>query len=191
MLGGAVVIFVVVMALLLLSFTRWRGALALSPRAWLLWAGLVFPTLTLAALYLYSLGIIGGPRLAGHAAGAHRIEVSARQWEWRIRYPDAGGAESVDVLYLPAGLPVELRLRSDDVIHSFWVPRLAGKMDAMPGHENVLHLLAPQPGEYRGQCSEFCGAGHAGMGLLVRVAPPSEYRALLAALPPPPHGDRK
>ncbi len=190
MLAGAGVIFVLVMALVAIAFTRWRQALALPPRAWLLWAGLVFPAVTLTALYVYSLGLMGGPdRL--DIDGRNRIEVVARQWEFRFHYPDAGDVETVNVLHLPAGVPVELRIRSEDVIHSFWVPRLAGKMDAVPGHVNELVLVAPEVGEFLGHCSEFCGSGHSGMRLRVRVWPASEYRARLTALTPAPDGDRK
>jgi cytochrome c oxidase subunit II len=179
MVAGAGLIFLAVMALVAVAFTRWRERLAFGPRLWLVAAGLIFPAVTLTTLFLYV-----APEERQASEEGLQVEVMAWQWEWRFRYPGAGNVETVDVLHLPAGVPVELRIRSADVIHSFWVPRLAGKTDAMPGHVNVLRLVAPEPGEFRGQCSEFCGTGHSGMGLLVRVWPPSEYRARLAALPP-------
>ena len=102
--------------------------------------------------------------------GALRIEVTGEQWWWRVRYLDAQGApdfETANEIRIPAGRPVLLELKSADVIHSFWVPSLAGKLDMVPGRTNRLRLLASRPGEYRGQCAEYCGGPHAFMALFV------------------------
>jgi cytochrome c oxidase subunit 2 len=78
---------------------------------------------------------------------------------------------------------VDVHIRSEDVIHSFWVPRLAGKMDAIPGHVNVLRIQVDQPGVYRGVCAEFCGLEHATMSFEVRAHPGGDYaNALREAL---------
>ena len=82
---------------------------------------------------------------------------------------------------LPAGMPVDLVITSGDVIHSFWIPRLAGKMDAIPGRVNVLRVQADTPGPYAGECAEFCGTGHAGMRFEVVVHPAADFAAVLAA----------
>ena len=125
----------------------------------------------------------GRPGVAGHrAAAAHRLRADrrrtaaaaagaradadrggGRQWAWTFRYPEQGGAETTAVLHLPAGTPVDIVVTSDDVIHAFWVPRLAGKIDAMPGHVNLLRIQADTPGRYEGLCNEFCGLDHAEM----------------------------
>lgn len=96
------------------------------------------------------------------------IEVTGHQWWWEVRYPDAGIALT-DELHLPVDRTVAVHLESSDVIHSFWVPSLGGKMDAIPGRTNVLVLEPERPGEFFGQCAEFCGLHHARMGLEVTV----------------------
>jgi len=78
-------------------------------------------------------------------------------------------------------MPVDLVITSGDVIHSFWIPRLAGKMDAIPGRVNVLRVQADTPGPYAGECAEFCGTGHAGMRFEVVVHPAADFAAVLAA----------
>ena len=107
------------------------------------------------------------------------VNVEGRQFYWRYTYPN--GAVSINELRLPAGTPVELVISAPDfdVIHSWWVPSLAGKMDAIPGKVNHLSFVAPNdPGVFVGQCAEFCGIQHAMMLIRVRVVPPSEYQTL-------------
>ena len=110
---------------------------------------------------------------------ALRIEATGEQWRWIFRHPDAG-VETQDVLHMPAGRPVEIALTSRDVIHSFWVPRLAGKLDAIPGRTTVLRFVADAPGTYEGVCAEFCGLDHAHMRFNVVVHAPQDYAAALA-----------
>ncbi|MGH8431133.1 MAG: cytochrome c oxidase subunit II, partial [Solimonas sp.] len=107
------------------------------------------------------------------------IEVHAEQWRWNFRYPDHGGLATEGVLHLAAGTPVDVVVTSGDVIHSFWVPRLAGKIDAVPGRANTLRLQADTPGRYQGQCAEFCGTGHATMRFDVVVHAAADYAAAL------------
>ena len=117
--------------------------------------------------------------------GAPEIEVTGVQWWWDVRYNDPRPdrvVRSANELHLPAGRPVRIKLASRDVIHSFWVPSLHGKMDLIPGRENMLWIRADRPGTYRGQCAEFCGLQHAKMALFVVVHPPDEYEAWLEGI---------
>lgn len=117
--------------------------------------------------------------------GWRKVEVIGHQWWWEFRYPEAG-VTTANELHLPVSTqeernPVFLALESADVIHSFWVPRLAGKQDAIPAKRNGLWLEPLEPGIYVGQCAEFCGTQHAGMLLRVIVHPPGEFERWLEA----------
>lgn len=113
------------------------------------------------------------------------IVVIGHQWWWEVRYP-AANVVTANEIHLPAGTPVLLRLESADVIHDFWVPQLARKVDMIPGHPNHLWISADAPGEYHGACAEFCGAQHAWMRLLVVAETADEHAAWLAAQQTPP-----
>jgi cytochrome c oxidase subunit 2 len=105
-----------------------------------------------------------------------RFEVNARQWWLVIRYSGSGKQfELANELHLPAGRAVELELTTEDVIHSFWVPSLAGKVDMIPGHRNRLVLKADEPGVHRGLCAEYCGGQHALMAVFVIIEPEAEF----------------
>ncbi|MBV9219574.1 MAG: cytochrome c oxidase subunit II [Methylobacteriaceae bacterium] len=96
--------------------------------------------------------------------------VTGHQWWWEVEYEDDEPARTfttANEIHVPVGVPVTIRLRADDVIHSFWVPSLMGKEDLIPGRENSIRFTAARAGIYRGQCAEFCGAQHAHMALLV------------------------
>ncbi|RTL72958.1 MAG: cytochrome c oxidase subunit II [Hyphomicrobiales bacterium] len=98
------------------------------------------------------------------------IQVIGHQWWWELRYLDHQKNQSfigANEIHVPAGVPVKLELMSADVIHSFWIPKLSGKMDLVPGQLNETWIEASHEGEYRGQCAEFCGAQHANMVLLL------------------------
>lgn len=114
------------------------------------------------------------------ATPAFTIRVTAQQWWWRVRYED-GQADHIfltaNEIHIPVGRPVRLELESADVIHSFWVPQLAGKTDMIPGLTNVAWFQADRAGVYRGQCGEFCGAQHAHMALAVVAEPPAQFEA--------------
>lgn len=116
-------------------------------------------------------------------ASALDVRVTGHQWWWRIEYRDPGtGAwvETANELHLPLGRSTRLELGSADVIHSFWVPNVAGKMDLVPGRTNVVTLTPRRPGWFRGQCAEFCGAQHANMAFDVKIDTPAEFGAWLA-----------
>ena len=107
------------------------------------------------------------------------VDVVGRQYWWEVRYPGED-VVTANEIHVPVGRPVRLRLASGDVIHSFWVPRLAGKLDMVPGQVNELILEVDQAGVYRGQCAEFCGIQHALMLLEVVAEPPDVYARWLA-----------
>ena len=104
------------------------------------------------------------------------VELIGRQWWWEVQYPQLG-ITSANEIHIPVGRPVRLTVRSPDVIHSFWVPRLHGKIDLVPGRTNALRLEATRPGTYRGQCAEYCGLQHTRMALQVVVHDPQSYDA--------------
>jgi len=109
---------------------------------------------------------------------ALHIEVVANQWWWDVRYDDPEPSrifQTANELHIPVGRPVVVTLKSNDVIHSFWVPNLAGKKDLIPGREASLAFRADAPGVYRGQCAEFCGLQHANMAFVVVAQKPDEY----------------
>jgi cytochrome c oxidase subunit 2 len=107
------------------------------------------------------------------------IHVVAHQWWWEVHYITPGGPSftTANEIHLMVGQPVRIELTSADVIHSFWVPQIAGKMDVIPGQTNITWLQADKPGTYRGQCAVFCGAQHAHMALLVIVDKPKQFQA--------------
>jgi cytochrome c oxidase subunit II len=107
------------------------------------------------------------------------IEVVGHQFWWEVRYPDQGIAMR-DELHLPVGRPVNLQLSSADVIHSFWVPALAGKLDLLPDYTNTLVLEADEAGVHRSRCAEFCGLEHTTMVLTVVAEPEEEFEAWVA-----------
>ncbi|QOY94348.1 cytochrome c oxidase subunit II [Massilia sp. UMI-21] len=129
-------------------------------------------------------------------APAFTVRVTGLQWWWRLRYEgaEAGGNAAfltANELHIPVGKPVRLELEGGDVIHSFWVPRLGGKTDTIPGLTNVSWIQADRPGVYRGQCGEYCGAQHAHMAMQVVAEPEPAFRAwwqaqLAAAAPAAP-----
>lgn len=122
------------------------------------------------------------------ADGTLRVNVVGRQWWWEYRYESYDGRQlgfiTANELHIPASeadkpRATRLLLDSADVCHSYWVPRLGGKMDVIPGHPNVLWLESAEPGLYLGQCAEYCGTQHANMLLRVSVDPPAEFERWL------------
>lgn len=179
MLAGAAALFALVMGLFVLVFLRPGWGSSVPTGRWIVLGGLVLPALILPPLVTY--GMIVGERLLLVPRGAAlRIEVVGRQWFWTFRYPDNGGVETVGTLHLPAGRPVDIAVSSRDVIHGFWIPRLSGKIDAVPGHMNHLRIEADAPGRYDALCSEFCGLGHALMRFVVIVHRAPDFSAALA-----------
>jgi len=114
------------------------------------------------------------------ARDALEVRVLGHQWWWEFRYPTLE-VVTANEMHVPAGRAVALTLDGPDVIHSFWVPMLGGKRDVVPGRLNRLTFTAETPGEYRGQCAEFCGASHANMGMRVVVDAPEAFARWVAA----------
>jgi cytochrome c oxidase subunit II len=180
MLAGSVVIFIGVVGAALVPLVRRRPG-ALPARAMLIGGGLIFPAVVLMALLIAALLV--GDRLSPRGEpGVLRVEAQARQWAWTFAYPDLPGRAATEgVLHVPVGRPFEVHVSSQDVIHSFWAPRLGGKIDAIPGQVNVIRLQADAPGVYRGQCAEYCGRSHAMMDFVVQAHSPADYAAWQAA----------
>lgn len=178
--GGAVLIFGAVMLLLALAVRR--GARPVRPLLWIAGGGVAFPFVVLTALLVF--GTWRSAQLTAHTSQqALVVSVNAKMWWWEVRYDDPGGGAPVRLaneIHIPAGRPVYLSLGTSDVIHSFWVPALAGKADMLPGHVRGLTLQASKPGVYRGQCAEYCGEQHARMALHVVVHGAPEFEAWLA-----------
>lgn len=179
MLIGSALIFALVMALFALAILKPQAMARISARNWIIWGGLGLPAVVLPPLVIWAL-VAGERILPIPEQDVPRIEVISYMWGFTFRYPDHGGGESENILHLPQGTPVDLHISSLDVIHSFWVPQLGGKMDAIPGKINVLRLQADRAGVYRGLCAEFCGTGHTGMRFDVMVH--EDEAALQAAI---------
>ena len=179
---GAAVIFAGVMGLLVWAVSR-RSARPVHSGRWIMGGGMAFTLVVLASLFVYSHWRTPG-WLVQPPAGALIVSITAHMWWWEVRYRDPVSGRDVTLaneLHLPIERPVWLGLNSPDVIHSFWVPALAGKVDMVPGRVNHLLVEAHQTGVYRGQCAEYCGEQHARMALHVVARPPAEFEAWLAA----------
>lgn len=187
MFGVGTVILFGIMATALYALRRERRGGAVSEVAMLAGGGIVFPAVTLLVLMVGSMVQGPDPVTADAPADASepfRIRAQGHQFWWEFIYPDApggplyGAAEAV----IPAAVPVVVEIVSDDVIHSFWVPRLGGKLDAIPGRVNLLRLSADRPGRYAGQCAEFCGTQHLAMRFVVEAVAAEDIDARLARL---------
>ena len=183
---GAVVVTALVTLLALAPFLRRRQSVA--NRTWFLWGGgVALPATTLALLIPYT-STVGHETRASGASARITVEVTGHIWWWEVSYrrPDEPAAvATANELRLPAGEPVELLLRSVDVIHSFWVPRIAGKTDMIPGRTTRMLVHVGAPGIYRGQCAEYCGLQHALMAFEAIVVPRAEFDAWLERLAKP------
>jgi cytochrome c oxidase subunit II len=178
---GATLIFALTMGLLALALRRRKRDVPIG--WWVLGGGIALPTVVLSALLGYSVWRTAGLERAPPGSPLV-ISVTGHLWWWQVRYHDPASGRWISTaneLHLPVGRPVQLGLDSADVIHSFWVPTLGGKMDLVPGRVNRLVITARQPGVHRGVCAEYCGAQHARMALQVVVEPPEEFERWLAA----------
>lgn len=169
---GGTVILVGVTALIVVAIfgsAKWRKILA-TDRV-ILAGGLVFPITVLSLLlaYVFYLMSLGG--VATGAEDPFRVTIIGERFWWRAIYTASDGKkfETANEFAIPTDHPVRFQLETNDVIHSFWVPRLAGKIDMIPGRVNVLNVEATSAGLYRGQCAEYCGGAHARMAFNVRA----------------------
>jgi cytochrome c oxidase subunit II len=190
MMGGAWIGLAVVVGLLVVAWRR-RGRSAAEDRArekaaerrgWLvvIGAGMALPIAVISALFVISdVFVIRTTQAPAASATRRAVVVIGHQWWWEIRYQGTR-AVTANELHIPVRTPVRVEVRTADVIHSFWVPELNRKIDAIPGRTNVIELDADAVGSYRGQCAEFCGLQHAHMGLEVVVEPAARFRRWLA-----------
>jgi cytochrome c oxidase subunit 2 len=172
------VVFAVVLALVVLAVLRRRSRGAGTGRPLVLVGGVAVPAVVLVALFALTVATLPGVS-APTGETALTIEVKGRQWFWEVRYPGRG-VVTANEIHLPLGTPVELRVRTGDVVHSFWVPRLNRKIDMIPGRVNSIELETDREGVYRGQCAEFCGLQHANMAFEIVAEPPARFERWLA-----------
>jgi len=182
------------------GFAKRRGTLAEHEpidvhggEVWIAIGGLTVPLIILTILFVLGLklltdfpihGMRGGPNGQMQTMINPEIRITGHQWWWQIDYLNDDVSKqfaTANELHLPVNRPVNIEVESADVMHSFWIPALHGKVDLIPGHPNFIRLEASQPGEYTGQCAEYCGAEHAKMRLLAVVEDPDSYEAWLEA----------
>ncbi|MFF5074870.1 cytochrome c oxidase subunit II [Micromonospora olivasterospora] len=182
----SVAVFVEVMALLAWALVFRRGAVRVrhgQPLRFVAIAGAGVPLLILVAVYavglrdLAALGTTSDP-------DAHTVEVIGHKWWWEVRYEGRSGATANEI-HIPVGERVRVRLRTADVLHSFWVPQLMPKTDLISGEVRETWLRAERQGSYRGQCAEYCGTQHAHMAFLVVAESRADFDAYLARLDAP------
>lgn len=178
LIGGTLVLAIVLAALAVALFgsARLKARLGGEKAIWI--GGIAFPVVVLTGLLVWGLWLTSHLSPARIAPDTMRVRVIGEMWWWRVHYLDAQGRETVrdaNELHIPVGRPVLLELEAADVIHSFWVPRLGGKMDMIPGRTNRLLIQADKPGVYKGQCAEYCGGPHALMGFLVVAHAPDDF----------------
>lgn len=170
----------VVMAIAAVRNRRTDLTVDLTPRStrFVAIGGAIIPGLILLTIFIGGMSIMGAFPTPT-ASRQLTIHVTAHQWWWQIDYdyPELQQRFSgANELHIPVGVPIKVYLTSADVIHSFWVPRLQGKLDVIPGDTNDLRLLANSPGTYRGQCAEFCGMQHAHMAMVVVAEAPAQFK---------------
>jgi cytochrome c oxidase subunit II len=182
MIGLAAVVYAVVVAIMLIAMQRNRHAppdavdLSEPGNGWVIVGGLVMPAVVLGVVLVLALVAMGADR---NDRPVVTIAVTGHQWWWEVRYrfPDLPDQfATANEIHIPARAPVRLVLTTKDVIHSFWVPQLQGKIDLIPGETNEIRLFAKRTGTYRGACSEFCGMEHAKMGIVVVVEDSATFR---------------
>lgn len=177
------IVFVVVVGLLAVGIWRKRRDDE-DPRRPVRWgepfilvAGVVIPAVVLVGVFLISLRDMSA--LSDPDEGIEiTIDVVGHDWWWEATY-EPSGAVTANEIHIPAGRPVRIRLTTDDVIHSFWVPQLQVKVDMIPGKTNEMWLEADEPGRYRGQCAEFCGLQHANMIFYIVAQAPHDFERWL------------
>lgn len=180
--GGTVILALVVILTALAINGRPASRRPISSERMVFWGGVVFPVVTLSALLIYGLLLTGAVGRSSEPSTL-RIDVTGEQFWWRVHYRQADGQPdfaTANEIHIPAGRTVELVMASPDVIHSFWVPNIAGKLDMVPGQQNRMVIKASEPIVARGQCAEFCGAQHANMSLHLIARPEADFAGWLA-----------
>jgi cytochrome c oxidase subunit II len=179
------IVYIVVLGVLAMVIRRRTERPARGGTGWALVGvvagGIVLPVVVITALAIVSVRSLADLTRA-EAAGL-TVDVVGQQYWWEFHYREADGESLITAneLHLPVGRRVQIRLHSTDVIHSFWVPALQGKLDLVPGKVNVTWLRADRAGTYHGQCAEYCGIQHALMRMVVVAQEPSDFAQWLAA----------
>ncbi len=166
----------IVLVILTLTATRRQPGGLLTDRRIIVYGGVVLSSLLLVPVVAVTMLVERD--LRDGSDGSMTIEVVGHQFWWDVYHPDPTGegtVRSANEIHIPVGEPVVLRVTSNDVIHSLWIPEIHGKIDLIPGHTNELTVEADEAGVFRGQCAEFCGIGHAMMRLIVVASPPDEF----------------
>ncbi|HEX3365691.1 cytochrome c oxidase subunit II [Phenylobacterium sp.] len=144
-----------------------------------IWIGLGLTIVALVASLAWTVAVMAAVGMPG-GQPALTLEITGHQWWWEVRYVGATPNQTfvtANEIHVPTGRPVLVKLNGADVIHSFWIPALAGKTDAIPGRTNLTWLQADRAGVYRGQCTEYCGVQHANMAAFVTADPPAVFEA--------------
>lgn len=186
----SLVVVLVITVLVLAASLRRRPRTASSQVAsggaaglpWIVWGGMVVPAIVLIGAFVFTITTLDAVAAPTRPPAA-TIRITGHQWWWEVQYVSPQPDQSVTTaneIHIPVGEPVELQLEAADVIHSFWIPELAGKTDMIPGQTNTMWVEAKAPGTFLGTCGEFCGAQHAHMRLRVVAESPDRYRAWLA-----------
>lgn len=145
--------------------------------SWVFVGGIVVPVIILVLSFAFNLWALDAAATPPRKPAA-TVQIVGHRWWWEVRYRDAEHQHdfiTANEIHVPVGEPVRLELTSGDVIHSFWIPKLAGKTDVIPGQRNVTWIEADSAGIYRGQCTEYCGLQHANMALYVIADPPAKF----------------
>ena len=190
----------VMWALIAWVFYRRRGSLeahapidATGGHAWIAIGGLAVPLLVLSVLFVLGMNLLADYPIHGMHGGMAgdmeammkpEIRITGHQWWWEIQYLSDDASmqfTTANEIHLPTDRPVNIEVITADVMHSFWIPALHGKVDLIPGHKNYIRIETAKAGSFIGQCAEFCGAQHAHMRLLAVAQPPDDYQAWLNA----------
>jgi cytochrome c oxidase subunit 2 len=150
---------------------------------WVTIGGIAIPVLILLVTLVLTLGTLNAVDRPPAGASPWTVTVTGHRWWWEVRYAGRDAhdvATTANEIHIPVGQPVRFTLVGGDVIHSFWVPELAGKTDVIPGQTNTMWLDATRPGTYVGRCAEYCGLEHARMAFVVVADPPGEFAEWLA-----------
>lgn len=192
-------ITLIMWALIGWAFYRRRGTLAEHEpvdsgggHLWIAIGGLAVPLIVLSVLFVLGLNLLTDFPIHGmHGGMAHaqtmmkpEIRIVGHQWWWEVQYLNDDVSKeftTANEIHLPAHRPVNIEVVTRDVMHSFWIPALHGKVDLIPGHPNYIRIEASEAGSYTGQCAEFCGAQHAHMRLQAIAQEPEDYEAWLEA----------
>jgi cytochrome c oxidase subunit 2 len=184
---GCGIVFIGAVAMLAVAWLRrrtpglpWFGEREQVSEGMVLLFGIAIPAVTLVALFAVSdVYLVGKTSPPSPRSTEMTVDVIGHQWWWEVRYPGST-AVTANEIHIPVDTRVNVVATTADVIHSFWVPALNRKIDMIPGRRNRILLDATRTGEYRGQCSQFCGLQHAKMALEVFVQSPTAFRSWLA-----------